>query len=36
MGVYGCHGDLWVSMNVYGFLGAYRFTEVLMGAYGCS
>ena len=31
MGVYESHGYLWVSMDVYGFLGAWAF----MSAYGC-
>ena len=24
MGIYRCHGCLWVSMVVYGFLGVYE------------
>ena len=31
MGIYGWHGHLWVSMDVYGFLGVYGY----LGVYGC-
>ena len=26
--IYGCHGCLWVSIVVYGFLGGYRYLWV--------
>ena len=35
MGIYKCHGCLWVSMDVYGYLWVSWVFVSVMGFYGC-